>query len=488
MEFGISRCSVCQRTGSMCICGGCKTVFCLKDFNEHRQQLSNRFDHDIVRFHDELLSRMKQINDSSNELFTQINRWEATTIDKIHKAAESARQKLNKMLNYEKEIFKEQFANLTKQIRFQREENSFVENDIQLLKHKLNKMQQSLRQLTGQDKSNIVLIENSKINWNNLIYLQKQQLILPSPSTTITLTTKWTQNGLTVAGGYRKGSGFNQLYCPNGFFVDDNLTVYIADFSNNRIVEWKFDSSSGLVIAGENGQGNRTDQLDGPIDVILDKEKDSFIICDKRNRRVLKWPYRGGTSGQTIIPNIDCACLTIDQDGFIYVSDIRQCFVKRWKIGETQGTIVAGGNGKGDRLDQLNSPTFLFVDREQSVYVADRDNHRVMKWPQNAQEGIMIAGGEGQGNTLTQLSSPCGILVDQLSNLYIADRGNHRVVRWAKDSDQGTLIVGGNGQGQQSNQLNEPKGIAFDRHGNLYVADCWNHRIQRFSIDSNPTS
>ncbi|CAF5062455.1 unnamed protein product, partial [Rotaria socialis] len=94
-------------------------------------------------------------------------------------------------------------------------------------------------------------------------------------------------------------------------------------------------------------------------------------------------------------------------DGFIYVSDIRQCFVKRWKIGDTQGTIVAGGNGKGDRLDQLSSPTFLFVDREQSVYVADRDNHRVMKWPQNAQEGIMIAGGEGQGNTLAHLSSPC---------------------------------------------------------------------------------
>lgn len=310
-------------------------------------------------------------------------------------------------------------------------------------------------------------------------------VLVPSPSATITVHTKWTQTGLTVAGGYKKGHGFNQLNCPNGFFVDDDLTIYIADFNNNRIVEWKFDAGSGLVIAGENGQGSRTDQLDGPIDVILDREKENFIICDKRNRRVLKWPARGGTSGQTIIPNIDCACLAIDQEGHIYVSDIRQCVVKRWKVGDTHGTVVAGGNGKGDRFDQLNSPTFLWVDREQSVYVADRDNHRVMKWPKNAQQGIMVAGGEGQGSALEQLSYPCGILLDELSNLYIADRGNHRVVRWLKNADQGTIVVGGNGQGQQPNQLNEPKGLAFDRHGNLYVADCWNHRIQRFSVDPN---
>ena len=275
------------------------------------------------------------------------------------------------------------------------------------------------------------------------------------------------------------------MNCPNGIFVDDDLTVYVADFNNNRIVEWKFDASSGLVLAGENGQGNRTDQLDGPIDLIVDKQREYVIICDKRNRRVVKWPYRGGTSGQTIIPNIDCACVTMDEQGYIYVSDIQQCVVRRWKVGETQGTIVAGGNGRGDHFDQLSSPTFLCVDRNQSVYVTDRDNHRIMKWTKNAREGVLVAGGQGQGNSLTQLSYPCGILVDQASNLYIADRGNHRIIRWTRGADQGSIIIGDNGQGSQSNQLNEPKGLAFDRHGNLYVVDCWNHRVQRFSIDQN---
>lgn len=177
LELEVNRCSICQKTGSMCICGGCKSVFCLKDFNEHRQQLSNKFDHDILRFHDELNSRIKQLNESSNDLFTQINRWESATVEKVHKAAEGARQKLNKILTQERDAFKEQFANLTKQIRLQREENSFVESDIQLLRNKLMKMQQLLRQLSGQDKSNITLVENTKINWYTLIYPQKQQLI-----------------------------------------------------------------------------------------------------------------------------------------------------------------------------------------------------------------------------------------------------------------------------------------------------------------------
>ena len=42
------------------------------------------------------------------------------------------------------------------------------------------------------------------------------------------------------------------------------------------------------------------------IDVIVDKERDNLIICDNGNRRVVRWPRRNGTSGETIISNIDC--------------------------------------------------------------------------------------------------------------------------------------------------------------------------------------
>ncbi|CAF4428984.1 unnamed protein product, partial [Rotaria magnacalcarata] len=93
---------------------------------------------------------------------------------------------------------------------------------------------------------------------------------------------------------------------------------------------------------------------------------------------------------------------------------------------------VAGGNGQGAGLNQLNSPRYIFVDRQQNVYVSEWANQRVMKWNKGAKEGIVVAGGQGQGSALTQLKGPLGLFVDTLGRLYVADYGNHRVMRWTQ--------------------------------------------------------
>ncbi|CAF3373078.1 unnamed protein product [Rotaria socialis] len=174
----------------------------------------------------------------------------------------------------------------------------------------------------------------------------------------------------------------------------------------------------------------------------------------------------------------------MDDQRYLYVSDDKKHEVRRYQLGEKNGTLVAGGNGEGDELNQLSYPTYLFVDRQQTVYVSDNNNHRVMKWNKGAKEGIVVAGGQGEGNALTQLKNPQGIFVDTLGTLYVADSANHRVMRWTQgDKKQGTVIVGGNGQGEGANQFNIPVGLSFDRQGNLYVADRNNNRVQRFSIE-----
>ncbi|CAF1316431.1 unnamed protein product [Didymodactylos carnosus] len=268
-------------------------------------------------------------------------------------------------------------------------------------------------------------------------------------------------------------------------YVDADQTIYIADQYNHRIVEWKWGATSGQVVAGGNGQGSGTHHSSDPLDVIVDKERDSLIICDCSNRIVVRWPRRNGTSGETIISNISCAGLTMDENGSLYVVDYGKNEVRRYRRGKSQGTVIAGGNGSGNRLDQLSYPEYVFVDRDHSVYVSELGNHRVMKWMEGAKQGIVVAGGQGQGNGLTQLSHPQGVVVDQLGTVYVADRGNDRIMRWPKGATQGSIIVGGNGRGGQSNQLNEPVGLSFDRHGNLYVVDCGNHRVQKFNIDSD---
>ncbi|CAF4336012.1 unnamed protein product, partial [Rotaria magnacalcarata] len=96
---------------------------------------------------------------------------------------------------------------------------------------------------------------------------------------------------------------------------------------------------------------------------------------------------------------------------------------------------------------------------------------------EGAKEGIVVAGGQGEGDALTQLNGPNGLFVDTLGTLYVADYGNHRVMRWTQGATQGTIIVGGNGRGAGANQFYVPIGLSFDRHGNLYVVDMGNARV-----------
>jgi sugar lactone lactonase YvrE len=296
-------------------------------------------------------------------------------------------------------------------------------------------------------------------------------------------------NGVTVVGNNGQGNGLNQLNGPQGICIDnEDQSLYITDWFNHRIMKWKLNGKDGRVVAGGNGAGNGMNQLNNPLDMIIDKKRDNLIISDSGNQRVMLWSCQDAPSGQTIISDIDCRGLAMDDNGFLYVTDHKKNEVRRWRIGESEGTVVAGGNGKGNHLNQLNGPQYVFVDRDRSIYVSDMNNYRVMKWIEGAKEGIVVAGGQGKGNNLTQFSSPYGVIVDQLDTVYVVDCGNHQIVRWSNGAIEGNVVVGGNGCGNKANQLNYPVGFSFDQFGNLYVSDNGNSRIQKFNIDSNSCS
>ncbi|CAF2173560.1 unnamed protein product, partial [Rotaria magnacalcarata] len=58
-------------------------------------------------------------------------------------------------------------------------------------------------------------------------------------------------------------------------------------------------------------------------------------------------------------------------------------------------------------------------------------NHRVMRWTQGAKQGTVIAGGNGKGAGANQFSYPEGLSFDRHGNLYVADEWNHRVQRFS---------------------------------------------------------
>ena len=98
---------------------------------------------------------------------------------------------------------------------------------------------------------------------------------------TIAKHTRWSQNGVIVAGGNGYGNAVNQLSFPYGLDIDDdNQSIVIADWLNHRIIEWETGASNGKVVAGGRVQGDRLRELDCPSDVLIDKETNSLFIAD----------------------------------------------------------------------------------------------------------------------------------------------------------------------------------------------------------------
>jgi len=295
----------------------------------------------------------------------------------------------------------------------------------------------------------------------------------------------WSENGVKVAGSKRWGTDLGSFNFPSGIYVDDDETLYVTDYSNDRVVEWKAGAKTGTVVVGAGGLEDRTHRLRHPTDILVEKATDSFIVNDEGHRRVVRCPRSNGLILETIISNIDGYGITMDKDGLLYVCNHKKHEVRRFKIGESEGTLVAGGNGKGARLDQLSLPTFISVDNEYNVYVSDWANHRVVKWKKGAKQGVIVAGGTGNRPDLMPLLGPFGLIVDPVvGTIFVADWEKHRVMRWNQGDKEGTIIAGVGGKGDGANQLCHPMSLAFDTHGNLYVTDYSNQRVQKYNINT----
>ncbi|CAF0794986.1 unnamed protein product [Adineta steineri] len=498
-----TQCFMCNKEKNTYTCKGCTNEFCFPHLTEHRQRIETQLEA-IINDHDQFqqtIIQQKQ-NPPNSSLIQQINQWETNSIHQIQQTAEECRETVVKLPQKLIDDVQKKFVELSQKLKEIREENEFNEIDLNNCQLKLKQITEellqpsniSIRQDSQEFIKKISVISSSDSYQSNRSAISTAT-VSKNPITTNQITTqsqieqkelqtkknKFKQFAITVAGGIGKGQGLNQLYCPQGIFIDDNnKSIYIADSQNDRIVKLYLNSNTREIIAGGNGIGNKINQLFRPIDIIFDKENNSFIISDLGNRRIIRFYDQNQTNQQIIISNIDCYGLTIDKNGFIYTSDCQNHEVIRWKQGDKKGELVAGGNRQGNHLNQLNHPTYIFIDEDYSLYISDSDNHRVMKWKKGAKEGIIVAGGNGEGDSLKQLDHPQGLFVDHLGQIYVADYNNHRVMRWCEGNEEGEIVAGGNGERNQSNQLNCPMGLSFDNVGNLYVVDQHNHRIRKY--------
>ena len=319
------------------------------------------------------------------------------------------------------------------------------------------------------------------------------QIAWYSGSTLLTtvMATSPVNGGITVAGGHGQGQGANQLNVPEGMFVDGSGNIYVGDTYNNRVQKWMPGAPSGVTVAGTGsiyGTSN-PNGLDQPIGVWVDGSGNVYV-SDGGNSRVQKWAP-GATTGVTVAGfdgqgnaanQLDGPfSLFMDAGGNLYIADVGNSRVQKWAPGALSGTTVAGGGGG----TPLNFPDGLFVDGAGNLYVTELTDNTVLKFAPGSLTGTIVAGGNGSGSAANQLTNPIAVYVDAAGNVYVADAINERIQKWAPGATTGVTVAGGNGSGNAANQLDYPAAIYVDANGNIYVCDTYNQRIQEWPQHSS---
>ncbi|CAF3822042.1 unnamed protein product [Rotaria sp. Silwood1] len=160
-------------------------------------------------------------------------------------------------------------------------------------------------------------------------------ILVPLRASTVDIhpNATWSTNSIAVVEGNGQGSGTNQLHYPCGLYVDEDLTIYVADNYNHRIVEWKSGATNGKVVAGGNGDH----QLNGPTD------QDIVVASGQEQGNNLK---------QLDHPK----GVVVDQLDTVYVTDAGDNRIIRWPKLATQETVIIGGNDEGAQANQIWNP------------------------------------------------------------------------------------------------------------------------------------
>ncbi|CAF4509002.1 unnamed protein product, partial [Rotaria sp. Silwood2] len=136
---------------------------------------------------------------------------------------------------------------------------------------------------------------------------------------------RWSSSGWPVAGNPSgtAGSDSSLLSCPMGIYLDQNSTLYIADRGNGRIQKWPSGSSSGITVAGANGQ------IGSPTDVSVDTYGTVYVLSGGGLYR-----FNPGSTWGTVVISFSTVSFgfKFDSIGNVYVADYDSGVVRQYTV------------------------------------------------------------------------------------------------------------------------------------------------------------
>lgn len=345
-------------------------------------------------------------------------------------------------------------------------------------------------------------------------------------------------------------SGDNKLSDPLGVAVDSNDRIWVADYSDNRVLGFPTGSSHADRVLGQTNfvsYGSNTSQtgLSHPKGVFVDASLNIWV-ADTSNNRVLKYAYPGAGEpgkaaslliGQTsytghsfdVSSNTlnEPAGLAVDAEGNVWVADAGSSRVVRYDAPSANTPSAAFVLGQ---FSMTTADTYVItgqmlykpagvVEGDGRIYVADSDNNRVLWWNSSAAyvNGRTAEGVLGQADLYNHLCnrenpkgryvsrrnadtlcSPLGVAVDAAGNVWVADSGNDRVLKYARPTASGQnaiLVIGqvsftASASGVSQTNLSEPSDVKVAASGDVWVADSANNRVLKFTAPAgnNPSA
>ncbi|CAF3960926.1 unnamed protein product [Adineta steineri] len=281
-----------------------------------------------------------------------------------------------------------------------------------------------------------------------------------------------------VAGTGCPGSISNMLYNPRGIFVNTNLDLYIADYTNNRIQLYQSGQLSGTTVTGVTSS-TTTITLYQPTGIVLDTDNYLFIV-DRGYQRIVGEGPNGfrciiGCSGSSLNQLNSPQAMAFDSNGNIFVIDSSTNQIVKFdlltnfcdEVTTTEKTITVTMNNVTSASNIITSQSNnLIINSSKIVSYNQPKFCQNTSWEQNST------------TFASNSTSPYSIFINTNNIVYVVDRINNRIQAWFNGSINPTTII--------STNLSNPFAFFVTTTGDIYIDNGGsNGRVDKWALNSN---